>query len=394
MKKIGIYLLLFFALGSCIQKFQPQLSSPPTGYLVVEGIISSGGGPASVTLSRTTRLVDSSFVYEAGASVQVEGNDNSVYAFAEQGNGVYGITDLNLNSGLQFRLRIKTTDGEVYLSDFAPVNITPPVDSISWQTDSGGIQINASTHDPAGNTRYYKWDYLETWEFHSPFIQELRYDTIIDPTTGKPELGIIPLPTPGDSVYTCWQSAHSTQLLLGTSASLSSDVIANFPVGFVPSTSVKLSVEYSTLVNQYALSAAEFNFLLLMQKNTEETGSVFGAQPTELHGNIHSLSHPGETVVGYVGFSTVQQKRIFIARTQLPASWRPIIEGCAPDSVDTYIPGRGDPYREIKAAFFEGLLPTSIVKAEPGGSFQFLAAPPVCVICTFSGTNIKPSFWP
>jgi len=77
--------------AGCIQKFLPTFSSPPTGYLVVEGIIGAGGGPAQVSLTRTTQVSDSSVSFESGASVQVEGNDSSVYRFADQGGGIYGI---------------------------------------------------------------------------------------------------------------------------------------------------------------------------------------------------------------------------------------------------------------------------------------------------------------
>jgi hypothetical protein len=397
MKKIGSF-ILFMALAGCIQKFQPVLSSPPTGYLVVGGIINAGGGAASVTLSRTTRLSDSSFAYEQGALVQVEGNDSSIYTLGEEGNGIYGTTNLTLNSALLYRIRIKTAQGEEFLSDFVPISITPPIDSLSWQADSTGIQLYASTHDPLNHTRYYQWSFLETWEYHSPYLQQLRYDTISDPSSDKPEPGITPLATGEDTaVFTCWRSAPSTQILIATSLNLQQDVISRFPLTFIDSSSQKISVEYSSLVSQYALTAAAFNFLQVMQKNTEETGSVFGSEPTQLQGNIHSLTHPGETVVGYVEFSTVQTKRLFIDKGQLPGNWVPLYPDCAPDLPYAHIipkTGMGDPYIEIKAAMGSGLIPISIVRIGAQDSVQFIAVPAPCVNCTLTGTNIKPSFWP
>src|SRR5450755_659345 len=112
MKKIVYSLLFLLAAAGCIQKFQPTLSSPPTGYLVVEGIINGAGGPATVTLSRTNKISNASVLYETGAMVQVEGNDNSMYGFSEKGNGLYFKDQLVLNSALQYRLRIKTTGGK------------------------------------------------------------------------------------------------------------------------------------------------------------------------------------------------------------------------------------------------------------------------------------------
>src|ERR1700759_1721862 len=110
--------IVFFILpaAGCIQKFQPKISSPVTGYLVVEGQINSGGGPANVTLSRTTVLGDTTRRYEVGAIVNVEGDDNSSYQLTSQGNGSYGISDLLLNSGHSYRLDIRTSNGEEYRS--------------------------------------------------------------------------------------------------------------------------------------------------------------------------------------------------------------------------------------------------------------------------------------
>ncbi len=387
-----LFLLLLFAAG-CLQKFQPTLNSPPTGYLVVEGIINSNG-PATVNLSRTTMLSDTSVSYEAGAMVQVEGNDNSVYGFTEKGNGVYGIDQLSLNTAGQYRLRITTTAGKVYLSDYAPVRTTPPVDSINWQQSNGGVQIYANTHDPMNNTIYYKWDYVETWEFHSPYAKFLSYDTVID-VNGNPEPGVYSLQDQDLSIYTCWKSQPSTQILVSSTAALSSDVIYDFPLSFIPPASIELSVEYSILVNQYALTADAYNFLQIMKKNTEETGSIFGSQPSQLQGNVHCVSAPTEIVVGYVGFASLESKRIFINNIQLPG-WLPPISDCTQDSILTYNGiDKGDPYGEINNAFRSGLLPTTPLEVDfaTGAVLRFLAAPAVCVDCTLTGTNQKPSFW-
>ena len=384
---------LVFATG-CIQKFQPNLISPSTGYLVVDGIINSGGGPATVHLSRTTQLTDSSILNETGATVQVKGSDNSLYTLSEKGHGLYGTDQLALNAAMQYRLYIRTSAGTEYLSDFSGVKITPAIDIVHWQQENGGVQIYANTHDPANSTHYYKWDYAETWEFHSPFIKELAYDTVID-ANGKPQLGVQSLNDADISIFTCWQSDYSTQILLASSAKLSSDVITAFPIANVPPSSIKLSVLYSIELHQFALTTDQYNYLAIMQKNTEETGSIFGSQPSQLRGNIHCVSNPSETVIGYVGFASMESKRIFINSLQL-SGWDYHNFDCMQDSILTRVEGSPDPYEQINAAFGRGLIPTTAlhVNFATGEVTRFLAAPPFCVDCTLSGTNIKPSYWP
>jgi len=388
MKKIVYPLFWLLLPAGCIQKFQPMLSSAPTGYLVVEGIINGSGGSASVTLSRTTILTDTSIVFEEGAMVQVEGNDNSVHIFTAQGNGIYGIADLSLSSAGQYRLRIKTADGDEYLSDFSPMITTPPIDSVSWQLTGGGLQVYANTHDPQNSVQYYKWDFLETWEYHSTYLKQLVYDTTHLPGSGAPILNVgqIPIDT---TVYTCWQSVPSTDILLASTTALGSDVIYDFPLTLIPQSSIKLTTDYSILVRQYGLTEEAFNFLQIMKANTQETGSIFSPQPSQLQGNVHSLTHPTETVVGYVGFCSVQSQRVFIHNSQLPLLWSSYAPPCTEDSI--YVLDPKNPYQpqdQISGAIFEGLIPTTLINLN-----RFLAAPASCVDCTLTGTNQKPSFW-
>ena len=395
MRKIFHFFLLLLAAPGCVQKFQPTLNSPPAGYLVVEGIINSGGGPAIVTLSRTTVLSDSSMFHESGAKVQVEGNDNSIYPFNEKGNGIYGTDQLLLSSAKGYRLRIKTTDGKEYLSDFSAPKTTPPIDSLNWKLGSDGVRVYVNTHDPMNNTIYYKWDYEETWEIHSHYLIAAYYDTLKDTqgnpiidVNGNPRLWVIPATSIDYSLSKCWRTVPSTDILAESSIKLSNDVIADFPVSFIPLGSDKLAFKYSILVKQYAIPVDEYNFLQLMKKNTEQTGSIFSSQPSQLQGNIHCVSNPGETVMGYVSFCSVEDKRIFISYSQL-ANWTVIDTlGCQADSFYN----RPDIVLQV---FKKGLIPTIPLQVDfySGNIINFLAAPPSCVDCRLYGTNQQPPFW-
>ena len=388
MKKIFYFILLIMISTGCIQKFQPSIASPATGYLVIEGIINSGAGAANITLSRTTILADSSMLHETGASVEVEGNDNSVYPFIDQGNGVYATTQLLISNTNEYRIDIKTKDGKQYLSDFSQAKICPPIDSLTWGITTNGVDIYVNSHDSTNNTIYYKWDYEETWEFHSHYYTELKYDTT-SYINNEPQLGIRLLPDADYSIYTCWKSLPSSDIVVGSSIKLSSDIISNFPVSLIPNGSDKLSVEYSILVNEYALTADEYNFLQLMKQNTEETGSIFNAQPSQLQGNIHCVQNASEIVIGYVSFSSTQSKRIFINNSQLNNWVYDDNLGCTESQFNNTPIAVG-------VAFDNSLLPTTPLTYDfvSGAVTSFKASQPQCVDCRFLGTNQKPSFWP
>jgi hypothetical protein len=148
-----------------VQRYVSPYVSPATGYLVVEGYI-TGNGPTFFKLSRTIALPgDSTIPVVTGAHLQIEGSDGALYPLAESGNGWYDIGTLSLSTTTQYRLRISDVNGETYLSEYVPYKPTPAIDSINWIYDPTGVSIYANTHDSSGKTRYYQWQYVETFEY-------------------------------------------------------------------------------------------------------------------------------------------------------------------------------------------------------------------------------------
>ena len=197
-----------------------------------------------------------------------------------------------------------------------------------------------------------------------------------------------PVEAPFDPAkFTCWQQAGSTSILIASTAKLSEDIVNNFHVAFVPKGSQKISVLYSILVRQHALTVDAYEFLQKMKKNTEQTGSVFDAQPSELKGNIHCISNPTEVVLGFVSVCTEESKRIYIKNNQVP-NWLYDSE-CRLDTV----PVKG---LDISQAFATGLVPVETIFKDPHTKLitKFFATRPGCVECTLHGSIPKPVFWP
>jgi hypothetical protein len=361
----------------CVQKYNSPYTSPSTGYLVVEGYI-CGNGPTQFTLSRTIPLPgDSAIPMETGAKVQVEGNDNTIFPLAQQGSGIYGIDTLSLNPATQYRLRINTSDGEQYLSDYVPYVATPPIDSISWVYSSAGVNIYANTHDPSGNIRYFQWNYTETWQYTSAEFSIFMYDAA--------DTTVIPRPIPADQIYNCWMNDNSTQIILGNSAKLAQADIYDQPIIFIPIATQRLSVLYTIIVRQYALTEAAYNFLYMMKQNSEALGTIFDPQPSQLTGNIQCLTNPGEPVVGYVSAGAVQQQRIWISRTQvLPWSY---VYACT--AGDRGVALNKDTFYD----FFNYYEYIPVSQPQPNG--PYLANGSGCIDCRLQGgTTQEPAWWP
>lgn len=399
MKKLKLLFILVLIIAfNCKKSYNPPTISSLNSFLVVEGVINSGSDSTFIKLSRTVNLSSKTTIKpELMAKVSVESENNNSYILTETSKGYYVCAGLNLNNDLKYRLRIMAQNGEQYLSDFVPVLNSPPVDSVNYTVQNMGVSIFVNTHDPNNKTRYYRWDYNETWRFHSDFNSFFKSngDTVLYRDLVN------------DQIYTCWHTDTSSTIVLANSARLGKDVIVNNPVNFIASTSIKLANEYSILVKQYALTADAYNFWQNLKKNTEQLGTIFDAQPSQISGNIHSIINKSQLVIGYVSVGSISSKRLFILNRNLPA-WLPV------QDIDTntcnnkacfykfYPPGSNIPVNQVnlyinynRGAGANPLIPYApiYVKQQPGVIVGFNAAEPICVDCTLRGTNKQPAYW-
>jgi len=387
---IKIYKILYLLvpiLVCCRKPYNPPIVSSQSNYLVVEGLINSGNDSTLIKLSRTVKISDTSKTVNPvlGAQVTVESDQNGSWSlFDTNNNGVYGSASLNLPSSQKYRLRINTPDGRKYLSDFVAVKPTPPIDSIGYFVKDKAVNIYVNTHDTANKTRYYRWDYHETWYFHSNWDSAYVLDTLTRTIVQR---------TPGQSVYFCYGDAQSSSILINSTAKLASDVVYQSPITQVPITSEKVESKYSILVKQYAITPEAYEFYQNVLKNTEKLGNIFDAQPSQLNGNVHCLTNPAEPVIGYVGVTNVQSKRIFIPASELNGEELTVYPyDCV---IDTAGYGLALGSHSIENELLQ--LPVTNIPIGAVGSnlppVAYTFSSSLCVDCTLRGTKKMPSFW-
>jgi hypothetical protein len=270
----------------------------------------------------------------------------------------------------------------VYESGFVAVKPNPPVDSVSYKIANNGLQIFSNTHDPTNNTRYYRWAYEESWRFH------VAYNTSLIVKNNK-----IVVRNADEFYYYCYTGDKSSNIVIASSAKLKQDVIFENPIITIPPNSEKLTIRYSILLKQYALTKEEYAFWENIKKNTEQLGSIFDAQPSQLVGNIHCTTNPAEPVIGYVGVTNVQTKRIFISNNALPSSWGPGADpNCAIDSAYFKNPLTGA--NDVEANILHGsLVPISIIAPDGFHIIGYTASSMECTDCRVRGTLQTPPFW-
>jgi len=370
----------------CKKPYNPPVIAEPGSYLVVEGTINTGSDSTIFKLSRTVSIASGVVANpETGAIVTVESNANKSYPLTEITKGYYAAVGLNLDNTLQYRLRIQTLGKDQYLSGFVAVNVTPPIDSVGFTTANNELNIYVNTHDPNNNTHYYRWDYVETWQFHAKYQSEF----ISNGTT-------IVVRAPNQDIYSCFSNDVSSNIIIGSSAKLKQDVIYQNPITQVLPTSEKLETKYSILVREYALTSDAYNFWVNVKTNTEELGSIFDAQPSQAPTNLHDITNPATSAIGYVSACSVQSKRIFISNAQLPQAWQAVYPYDCELDTNWY----SDPkthYNEVQSALVplpNGDIPvTTFYGTGSPSPLGFLSSDTQCVDCTIRGTLIQPDFW-
>lgn len=375
--------------AGCKKPYMPPAITATSNYLVVEGVINTGQDSTIVRLSHTVTLSSTvGTTPEVRASVVVESDAHTSYPLTETGNGYYSSPGLNLSSSNKYHLKITTADSKAYQSDFVTPKDSPPIDSVYYMIQNNGLRINVDTHDPSNHTTYYRWGFNETWQIHSAFYSSAVYS--------KTPKDTVLYRDPANQIYSCWLSKSSSNIILGSSAKLSSDVIKGNELSFISSTSDKISVRYSVLVKQYALTAEAYNYWTQLKKNTEQLGSIFDAQPSEILGNIHCITDPAEPVIGYISAGAVAKKRIFVDAVALPA-WIPTtpFDGCRMDTL--YYAAKPNGRNEVKDEIYSGnqipLFPILLHPGPPIIIIGYAAGTPECVDCTLYGSNKQPDFW-
>ena len=218
-----IFLLL--TLAACRERYGLPLEAAKNNLLVVEGNILNGD-TTRIRLSRTSPIAERTLVAESGASLQIEGDDNSVVPLVESPTepGTYSSPPLTLNNARQYRLRIYSGDKE-YESAWLTVVNTAPIDSVFWQRDErdNGVEISVASRGSDADSRYYKWDYDEVWEFHAKYECTAYFTYVLMPN-GTKEYRCLDVTHDGftyntclepwfyppngqrnDSMYTCWK---------------------------------------------------------------------------------------------------------------------------------------------------------------------------------------------
>jgi len=377
MKNPIYFILLLFTLAGCIEPYHAKTDSI-VNILVVEGVITSG--TSQITLSRSVGLddyIDVNIIGVMNAIIYVECEDGAQSNVAYySGRGKYLIETGELDNNKKYRLVIHS-NGEEYHSAFIAPAISSPV-NVSFKLDHNDmINVCVSTTGYDHQPGYYMWSYKEDWEITSIMYND---SVIIDGKVVYNDL------SSENNRYYCWQKDSSRILILGTTERLIENAIREKPIRIFGRIDNRTSVLYRVNVTQNTIHKEGYDYFYNLQKNIEQTGSIFGTIPSEIMGNIRCVSNPEIPVIGYVDVSTTTSDEQFLnSRYYDPRSRNGQYLQCERDTLLNPIP----PPKPGTGYILWVQEMTLVGNGDP------VYITDKCVDCTLlGGTKRKPKNWP
>ena len=366
---ITILSFLLLIIG-CITPFIPETDETQE-LVVVEGLITDQEGINTIKLSKSMDLGYKKTVKKPlhGCTVTITDDIGNSYLLTESDTGTY-MTNANTfkgSVGRKYTLHINTNNSTAnhYSYQSSPIEMlpVPPIDSVYFERVSfdvnniglpvhEGCRIYMNTYDPQSICKFYRWDFVETWEFHLPYNYVKN--------------------------KVCWTTSNSSVINVKNTSVLSEDRIIRLPITLITAKTDRLNVKYSILVNQYSLNENEYTYWDKLKSISQEVGSLYDVTPASVQGNIYCIEDPAEKVLGYFSVSAKESKRIFIAKTF--AGHIDLYKNC--------IWGTIPYYNDIGAP----TIPWWVIAADERADYRVITVLEGCADCSVRGSSIVPDF--
>jgi hypothetical protein len=393
MKKTHICLFVTAALialsaVSCIYPFTPE-AQDGSGAFVIEGDILLGDY-TNVKLSFTAPVDAPNTASEPpSCDVWVEDDAGTHYEgiMVPSSPGNYRVDTRNASLDRSYRLHVVRHGGNEYISDWGKAQTVPEIDSLSYNLDFERSRLNValSMHSRGGS--FFKWSYVEKWEYHADYYAEIRYippSSYIGWGSHNDDGRIEALPYT-ETPYFCYDSAPSTEIMIFSTERQTDDRFVDLEFRPIPRDDLRISYRYHIDVYLEPLSEDAYRYWETVKANSEYNGNLFAPNPSELIGNIRCVQDPKEMVMGYISVAAQAHKDLIILNSEAR-----FYKDSHPYE-EPLVVNRGDWYKNYR----DGYLPYSYYEI-PGDVSQTYWARARCVDCRIKGkgTTTRPDDWP
>jgi hypothetical protein len=371
---------LAIAISSCVKEINPDLKSDDAKKIVISGQLTDLSGYQNVSVSYSSDIIKPTLTHIKNCSVKLESSNGLEYDYTEYQDGEYRvwIDSASLNFNEDYRIVVITPDNQVIKSSWEKFYSCPKIDKAYYepeikkgsfhQDDIYGLRFYMDFKGSETDSRYYKLDLVETFEFHTTYPIEWWYD------------GILHHESPPDySKSVCYITLPIRDVYVLTTDNLQRNEFKRLKLNFVYNESQRLSHTYSLLYRQMALDFKAFTYWNQMKINMTQEGGLYNNQPIAIKGNLMNTTDTTKDVLGYFTVARAKEYRIFVS-------------GGGFDLIDNTCTSVSLRYglREI----LPNMYPAYLMGDETG--YQNVLLSEACVDCTSvaNGKTTKPDYWP
>ena len=385
-------IVLSVVMHSCIETFEDFKTETFESALVIEATITNELKKQEILLSRTFALEEDGPSPESNAEVKVIDDLQNEYIFQEADSGRYVSTiAFNAEPNRIYKLSIKTADGRSYTSDQTQLTQATQIDNLYAvrefnQDGIEGVSILVDSFDPAGNSKFYRYEYEETYKIVAPKYvpfeivfhegSRVNFDRVIRVEQEK----------------ICYNTVVSNSIILTSTTNLTEDRVSQFPVRFLSRENYIISHRYSILVKQFVQSREAFVYYEALQKFSQLENLFSENQPGFFNGNVFSENNRDEKVIGFFDVSSVNLRRMYFNYSDFfpNEDSLPFAINCgfvAPELIS--FGGNTPLFDHIRSGFQY----FSVNEGDRYGLGPFLLVQRECGDCTALGKTEIPDFW-
>jgi hypothetical protein len=383
MQRINIIAVLFamLLLAACIKSYDPPIDSSAKNKYVITGCVTDQEGWQVVEISMSSPIESPSYIPISDCFAQIRDNKGNGFPLRELEPGRYRVwmSQADLTPGTAFRVQVLTPDGETLESGYDTMPRGPGLDSVYYAIediptstpgkDDRVMQFYADLDAIGDYSRYYKWEVIETFEYHAAHPGEFFYDGTFHEI--KP---------PDYTNNVCYATVPAKNVFTISTKNLTQNVYKGYPLHAIDGNTPRLAYLYSILVRQLALSEGAYNYWEQLRINSNDQGGLYEKQPLAIKGNMKNTSTPDKDVLGYFYTASVSSKRYFYH--DIEGIVLDYNNGCSEDALGRmgwleFSPAEYPVYYYFNLQGYLRILTHECIDCRLGG-----------------GTTVKPDFWP
>ena len=307
MRKTAILILAAVAAAavSCVYSYEADLNAEAGEYLVVEGEIIPGEvSDFSVSYMLPLNTVEVVSVSYPLIDISVESESGAVYEGTRKVSMNYTVDLSGAPVDEKYRLRIKNLDNSRnYSSEWMDALSPCVIDSVFYKINEDETTLSVRASVTGQDSRYFRYKYVEDWEYHSLVRASLYYDVEKDT--------LLPYQN-NENIYFCWKHDESRGLLPVSTAEVAENKVVGYELTSFGSQDDRAQMLYRIDFTVYPISEDSYRYYDHLNSVSQYSGSLFEPNPSEMRGNLRCDEDPDEMVIGYVGVCRGSTLRTYI----------------------------------------------------------------------------------